>query len=42
MTTDEIIVEILKLIGGVLLTLVALMGFELYLVYNQKKDRDGL
>ena len=42
MTTDEIIVEILKLIGGVLLTLVALMGFELYLVYKQKKDRDGL
>lgn len=42
MTADEIVIEILKLLGGALLILIALMGFELYLVYKQKKDRDGL
>ena len=41
MTADEIVIEILKLLGGALLILIALMGFELYLVYKQKKDRDG-
>lgn len=42
MTADEIVIEILKLLGGALLILIALMWFELYLVYKQKKDRDGL
>jgi hypothetical protein len=42
MTAEEIIIEILKLLGGALLILVALMGYEIFLIYKQKKDRDGL
>ena len=40
--SDSVIIEILNLLGGGLLILIALIGFELYLKYIENKDRHGL
>jgi hypothetical protein len=42
MTLEHILIEIIRLFGSVVLILFALMGYELFLAYKQKKDRDGL
>jgi hypothetical protein len=42
MNVLEIIVEILRLLCSMLVMSLMLIFFELYLVYKQKKDRDGL
>ena len=38
----EMIVQILRLLGGMLVVSLLLVCFEIYLLYKQKKDRDGL
>jgi len=38
----ELIVEIFRLLGCMLALSLLLVCFELYLLYKQKKDRDGL
>jgi hypothetical protein len=42
MNVLELIVEILRLLGFMLVISLLLICFELYLLYKQKKDRDGL
>ena len=42
MNTLEIIFEILRLLGIMLIVSLVLVCFELYLIYKQKKNRDGL
>jgi hypothetical protein len=42
MNVLELIVEILRLLGSMLVVSLVLICFELYLLYKQKKDRDGL
>lgn len=39
---EHLLLEIIRILGSAIILLVALMGFELYLMYKEKKDRDGL
>jgi hypothetical protein len=39
---DTLLIEFIKILGGAIIVLFALMGYELYLKYKQNKDRHGL
>lgn len=39
---EHLLLEIIRILGFAIILLIALMGFELYLKYKEKKDRDGL
>lgn len=39
---EHLLLEIIRILGCAIILLIALMGFELYLMYKEKKDRDGL
>jgi hypothetical protein len=39
---DTLLIELIKILGGAIIVLFALMGYELYLKYKQNKDRHGL
>ena len=39
---EHLLLETMRILGSAIILLIALMGFELYLKYKEKKDRDGL
>jgi hypothetical protein len=41
-SNKELLNTFIWFLGGVLLTLIFLMAFEIFLKYKEKKDRDGL